>query len=306
MAEILHSTPSALRKLARGCDGSGYHFFNVKNTKGKIRSVQNPKPELKEIQVHLNRLLQKIRYPDYMMAGVKGMSYEKNAEVHLGLTSTRVCTVDINKFYPNCQRGAVKRCLESCFLQSPDVANLVADLVCLQGHLPTGGPASLLFSYWSNKDVFDHIKMLADEAGLTMTVYVDDMTFSGEKAGRKFLYDCVLPTLTRAGLRGHKIKAFHCKAPQEITGVVLRKGKTELPYRRFRDINKDELELNKSDDPKAKLKLFNRIISRLHSISSFQPSAKTKAKFLEAERKILLREHRYLQHKQKFGRQHPR
>ncbi|WP_166647357.1 reverse transcriptase family protein [Prosthecobacter fusiformis] len=301
LATVLKSNPSVLRRLAKTGDANYQHIFVT--SRGKKRAVQNPNPELKEIQVRINQLLQRINYPEYMMAGLKGLSYEKNASAHLGLESTRVCTVDIEKFYPNCQRGAVIRSLEKWFNQKHDVAVQLADLVCLNGHLPTGGPASLLFSFWSNRDVFDEIKLAADAHGLKMTVYVDDMTFSGENAGLKFLHDCVLPVLKRAGLRGHKIKSYHKSCPQEITGIILNKGKLCLPYRRFKDIDKNILALNAARKPVARLKLINSLVSRLYSVSAFFPKCKTKAKAMGKKQKALLSKFPYLKLRHRFGKQ---
>jgi hypothetical protein len=66
--------------------------------------------------------------------------------------------------------------------------------------------------------------------GLQLTVYVDDVTISGDAVSEQLLWE-VWKTIHAAGLVYHKEKRFvDCGA--EVTGVVLRNGKLALPKRR--------------------------------------------------------------------------
>lgn len=301
LAEILKSDLVTIRQLITAGNASYKNLMAV-GKRGKKRPVQDPVPALKLIQRYINTLLQRIQYPEYMMAGVKGLSYEKNALQHITGSKRRICTIDIQKFYPNCQRGAVVRSFERWFELPFDVASCLADLVCLNGHLPTGGPTSLLISYWSNKDIFDAIKTAADKEGLKMTVYVDDMAFSGENAGLCFLHDHVLPILSKAGLRGHKMRVFSKSKFAEITGLILKDSKVELPFQRFKDIDDDMAELRLTRQPAARLKILNRVISKLYSVATYHPSTKAMALHLQKKRKELLARSPHLKARQRLGK----
>ena len=53
-------------------------------------------------------------------------------------------------------------------------------ILTVNNHLPTGAPSSVLLTYWSYKDTFDTIHDFAEDIGIKMTIYVDDMTFSAK------------------------------------------------------------------------------------------------------------------------------
>ena len=100
-----------------------------------------------------------------------------------------------------------------------DVAMLLAKALTVDGHLPTGSPASPILSYYAHKGMFDGIADLAARRGLKFTVYVDDMCLSGEGATRATLYE-VRGLIAKAKLKSHKCRFFPAGKPRVVTGVA--------------------------------------------------------------------------------------
>src|SRR3546814_11192246 len=62
-----------------------------------------------------------------------------------------------------------------------DVAGILGDLCTFEGHLPTGSPISPILAYYSYHDMWAAIAAFCTAKGYTLTVYVDEVTISGEK-----------------------------------------------------------------------------------------------------------------------------
>lgn len=288
LAEILAVTPSELRALQKlGDDGYIKRMSKPKPGK-KAREVQDPKPKLKAIHKRLNRLMQRVIHPAYVQAGLRNLSYHGNAESHP--PNTWVCKVDVKSFYPNCRREKVYQFFHGRLQCSPDVSKILSDLNTIAGHLPTGGPFSMLLSFWSYFEMFEEIRERAEAKGLKMTLYVDDLTFSGPGARPKFLNDVVNPILERHGLKGHKIKAYSPSQPKVITGVVRTEAGSKIPFDRARKIKANYEELGKACDPSIKLRLMNQLISRLCEAASIEPRYQVQVKKMLACRRNFLQE----------------
>ena len=63
-----------------------------------------------------------------------------------------------------------------------DLAGLCTDVVTYAGGIPTGCPTSQIIAYYAYENMFFQIFDVAQKAGCNFTLYVDDMTFSSEKA----------------------------------------------------------------------------------------------------------------------------
>jgi len=131
-------------------------------------------------------LLSQIETPEYLHSAVKGRSYITNAYDHGA--SVGAIKLDVQKFYPNARSAEVFRFLCEELLWRRDVAGLGKALLTCRGHLPTGGNASPLLSFWAYKPMFDALAQLAELNGCVFTVYVDDMTMTGQLACRRLLH----------------------------------------------------------------------------------------------------------------------
>ena len=78
LADLLHLTPKQLVAVVRNT-ASLYRLDNIDG-----RQIEDPKHQLKGIHTRLQKLLSRIKTPDYLHSGVKGLSYISNAMAHVG------------------------------------------------------------------------------------------------------------------------------------------------------------------------------------------------------------------------------
>lgn len=204
--------------------------FTKKKT--KERWVQEPVGELKHVLSRVAYLIGGIKLPDYCHGAAQGRSYLSNAAAHKGAKS--VATFDIKSFFPSTPVSRVYGFFREGLGCAPDVAEILSNLCCYDGVLPTGAPTSPVVSFYANRALFDELHGLAQEYKLNFSVYLDDLTFSGDHVPRGFV-DLVERIVLRHGhkLSTHKTRRFSEGVPRHITGVVVVDGAVRVPHGRF-------------------------------------------------------------------------
>ncbi|WP_375379615.1 reverse transcriptase domain-containing protein [Bradyrhizobium japonicum] len=100
-----------------------------------------------------------------------------------------------------------------------DVADTLTRLSTYRKRLPTGSPLSPFLAYFAYSDTWEKVASVARTHGLTLTVYVDDVTLSGRRVPRKIVWE-IQKVIHASGLRYHKEKTYFDRAA-EITGVIV-------------------------------------------------------------------------------------
>ena len=227
LAEMLLVPRATLERLVEAGDDN----YLVRPDRKSGRIIEEPKPQLKLIHQRFARLLAQIETPDYLHSGVKGRSYITNANAH---GADDAC-VKLKKFFPSSSSHHVQRFFEDVLEYPPDVASRAKQLLTHDGHLPTGGNASPILSFWAYKPMFDEIDTLARENDCEFTLYVDDMSITGVFANRKF-QQAARKIIARYGLRAHKAKTFSPNQPRVLTGIAKTRRGREVPHRRAKGI----------------------------------------------------------------------
>ena len=261
LAELLGLMIQGLNQMAASQE-SLYKRFSKKIEKdGKIkeRFIEHPKPQLRQIQKRLVRLLDRIQPPDFIHSGFRGRSYITNALSHD--CKVRVAKIDIKKFFPSAYAGFVHRSFEDIFKCSPDVAGVIAKLTTAFSHIPTGGNSSTMISFFAFKPMFDEIHTLAKSRDLTMTCCVDDMTFSGKTATNGFLND-VHKIVSRYGLKTHKRHCFEARQSKIVTGVTLTPQGVRLPNSRRKKLHDAMKAFDEENSPQEKVALGAQMLGR--------------------------------------------
>jgi hypothetical protein len=217
LAELLGLPVSELLELAPRSDN--YQLFTI-HKNNKPREVQVPRPALKAIHKQLFRLLQRVEPPEYLQSGCKGRSHVTNARVHD--QARLLVKLDIKAYYQSTKRDAVYQFFRKTMSCSPDVAGLLSDLSCVSGHIPTGSPLSQILAFYASLPLFQEIARASESEGITFTVYVDDLTFSGEKITGQFIWT-VKQLISGRGYTYHKEASSAPFKPRIVTGVVLTK-----------------------------------------------------------------------------------
>lgn len=257
-----------------------YRKFDVEG-KNKPRSVQMPSRQLYPVHVRIFKLLRRIKLPDYLHSGVAGRSYVTNAKCHLGTKKTY--TVDIKSFFPSVSRAMVFAFFRGTMKCSEDVAGILANISTCDGHIPTGSSLSQLLAYLACKGMFDELYAASVEAGIVMTCYVDDLSFSGDSVTRAWIYGTIKPIISKYGLKSHKDKFFGLGRPKEITGVIVDGNAIKLCNRHHKSIYELLLKVPITDDSEALNNIYDELIGKLSSASQIE--AKFKAKRLAITQK---------------------
>lgn len=292
LEERLQKSVSKLKDLS---DDSNYRVFPIGKPDGSSRWVEAPKLELDIVQTRIASLLVRVAMPDYVHSGVKGRSNITNANPHIG--DHPILTMDIRRFYPSISRKSIYHFFHTMLRASPDVAGILADLCSYQGsdeqpHIPTGSRLSMPLAFWANFAMYDNLHKLCQSKGITMTVYVDDLTFSGDAVNR-LLSGKVERIVGDAGLTIHpeKTRLYRRNEPKLVTGVVIegndlkvRNKHHKLIYRLF-----NELEAATSDEALESLqkvatdKIKEQLLGRLSAAGQIDPKFKQRAAGLRQE-----------------------
>lgn len=219
LADILKVDAAELRRLANET-GILYSEFEVPKKDGGRRPIENPSRQLKLIQARIARLLGRIEPPDYLFCPVKGRCYVSNAAQHRGQRVIRC--LDIRKYYPSTSSKRVFWFFNKVMKCEPDVSAILSRIATYKESLPTGSPLSPILSYFAHVDVWEGISAICKRENYRLTVYIDDVTISGQRVAAKVLWE-IKRAIHRSGLRYHKEKKF-VDRPAEVTGVIVTKN----------------------------------------------------------------------------------
>lgn len=204
-----------------------YREFDIPKAGGKLRHCEDPVPALKAIHSRIASALSQIEAPDFLFCPVKGRSYISNAAAHRHNRAVRC--LDIKKFFPSTPSRRVYWFFKTVLGFRGDAAGLMTDLTTFDGRLPTGSPLSPILAYFAFYDMWAEIAAFCRSRDYVLTVYIDDVTVSGEKVPLSDLWH-IKTIIRRHGLEYHKEKSF-IDRPAEITGVVIRDGEVLAPHR---------------------------------------------------------------------------
>jgi RNA-directed DNA polymerase len=280
LCEILQITKSDLKYIKRNSEN--YIRFTTKGG----RDVQWPKPILRRAQKRAAQLLSRIETPDFLHSAKRGRSYITNARQHVG--SDPSVKIDIRGFYQSVRAAGVFHFFADKMCCDPDVAAVLTKLLTVDGHLPTGGNASPIISYFTYVDMFSEIERLARERDCVVTCLIDDMTFTGPGATRPLIYD-VRRIIARYRLWGHKTKIFKPSQPKIITGVAVTRIGLRVPNKRQVAIAEDLKSLAAAQFDQERLVLLRRVIGRMHEAAQIEPHWRSRADSLVIQRREIER-----------------
>lgn len=272
LSEIL-GLPLNVLKLCKS--DSYYSCFDLEQ-KNKIRSIQQPINQLFIIHQRIASLLSRVNHPDYLHSGRKKYSIITNASQHL-ISDKKTLTIDIESFFPSTTQNKVFHFFRTVFSQSVDVADLLSQLLTFNNHVPTGSPVSMSLAFWANKNLFDELSRFSKNRNTIMTVYVDDLTFTGSGVNTNFLKNAS-KIIEKHNLKVKESKVFLYKEnqPKFITGTVVLNNELDAEFKQFKALRVSEyLFLN---DPKNEV-YRNSYNGRLAFLSQIKPNLKIKMNF---------------------------
>ncbi len=260
-------------------DYGNFKLFVIRQG-NKDRAVQEPKYNLQKLHKRIHKLLARVQVPEYLHSAVKGKSYLTNARAHE--LSVPTIKIDVKKFFPSVTRKAIFRFFQEALKCRRDVAGMLADLLSFDARLPTGSSASPIIAYYAYKPMFDALSSLADRNGLRMTCYVDDVTMSGDTAGRVMLYEAHR-IISGYGLKSHKMKMFPSNKPKVITGVCNSSSGERVPNSLHLKIKLGFDNLRNAKTIEEISNVAGPLLGRLESARQINPIFGARAKTLRAQ-----------------------
>ncbi|MBM0065955.1 reverse transcriptase family protein [Alkalicoccobacillus gibsonii] len=221
-------------------------FSLTKNN--KTRTLLNPSKQYKRILRKINQLLQGINFPTYLHSGVKQKNALSNACYHN--SHSHICTMDIKNFFPSTSEAFVYKFFKDKFKMSEDVAKIMTLLVTYKNEnevarLPQGFPTSSILSYLVYFDFFNGVNALAHSRNMKFSIYVDDLTFSSNRAFTPSFLNRIVTIAQQYELTIHpdKTQFYNRHAHKKITGVILKQETVRAPLFIHKQINQHYLDI---------------------------------------------------------------
>jgi uncharacterized membrane protein YccF (DUF307 family) len=231
LAELLSLTRESLDAvLSMDRPYSRRQMEETRNGKVKQRTIQEPRGDLRPIHAYVSKILSRIEPPGFLFCPVKRRSYVSNAAQHIN--SKVVRTLDIKNYFPSTPRHRVFWFFSKVMLCSLDVSAVLAQLLTADAVLATGSTVSPILSFFAFYDMWLAIGKIAQGANCIITVYMDDVTLSGESVPNSLIWE-IKKKIHSRGLRYHKERHYQGSFA-EITGIVLRQGKMMVPNRQLK------------------------------------------------------------------------
>lgn len=234
LAEVLDwkGAPSSIRPFSRR--SSNYKVYLDKSNPDKPRLVEAPRDAIKRLQKRIETLLKRLVLPDYLHSATPGRSYLTNSNAHCETAGCTV-TLDVSEFFASVTVDRIERLFITSFGCSRDIAEILARLLCCNGHLATGSPASPLVSFLAYRDVFDRIDARAAALDGKFTLYIDDIALTGATVGHGDI-SWITRLLERVALKvkRSKTRLFSADAAKVVTGRAFRHGFSRAPNRQHR------------------------------------------------------------------------
>lgn len=280
LANLLHINLTDLKKLKNNKDN--YKPFVIKKEGKKDRTIESPKKLLEKVHTRIASLLCRIKTPNFLHSGIKGRTYITNAKAHLG--KHKVLTSDLRSFYPSTTKKMIFELFHYNFCCSVEVSDLIASVATYEDHLPTGSRLSMPLALWANINMFLEIELLAKKHSINMTVYVDDLVFSGNNLNELFS-SVVNKIVLKHGHKIHNGKTVLYKSDEIklITGVIVHNEKIFIRNLHHKNMHNDLEEWKTYKNaflvPDA---LKNRLLGRINALAQIDPRLKDKAKSILA------------------------
>ena len=228
VANLVNESKDNLRKLATLRFKEQFLVRRTIETNGKRRALVYPTGRLRLVHERLKFHLTKIVQPSYLMCPRKGRSQRDNALVHL--KSAQFLTLDIKQFYPSTTRWMIRNSLVEQFGMYTDVAGLIAHLSTADDRACFGSPLTPVLVSLVHRPMFDRIADHCKLDELNYTVWVDDLTISGERITGN-LCKTIREIVTCNGLKSHKLRIYSGKRVVFITGVGVVGANLVVPNR---------------------------------------------------------------------------
>ncbi|WP_082828306.1 retron St85 family RNA-directed DNA polymerase (plasmid) [Tistrella mobilis] len=241
-----------------------YRSFSLIKKDGTERTIDTPRTYLKVIQWWiLDNITSQVEISRNAFGFVRGRSAVQNAGHHLG--AQHILNVDIRQFFPSVKIAQVFEIFMSIGYNE-EVAEMLSELCCIDGHLPQGAPTSPSIANLILRDLDENLCNLADRSGCLYSRYADDLTFSSHSRINDNFLESVRKEVENSGfkLKSEKTRFSGRGDRMEVTGVVI--NEKLQPPRDWRKLTRAKLHKLDSSN-----RLTRRQLSYLQGVMGMAP-----------------------------------
>ena len=259
-----------LVKIAKSSNKFYRPFDLKKRFSKKWRHIDNPISDLKEIQERINKLILRdfiLQLPSNIIGGVKNKTILDNARVHVN--QAMVLILDIKNCFPKTKSTTIYKVWERMLGFDPNSSRILTQLTTLKKHLPQGSPASPSLSNLALLQLFEEVNIYTKQHGLNFTMYVDDITVSGEYEEVTRAIGLLISIIQKYGyqVRSKKIKKMPSSVAQITTGIKLNK-KMSVSKAKIDEVRRNIINLANLKKPYTTKK---SILGKIEHIKSLSP-----------------------------------
>lgn len=192
-------------------------FPIIKN--GKRRIISQPINELntKLTELYINIFSKYVFRKIISCSKRRGLIYHIKPHTH----KDYVITLDIKDCFPSTRFSIIKESLRKAFELNSNESQLLSLLVTRKNSLPQGSVTSTFICNLCLENILQEVSEKADQLGVNITVYVDDIAISGPVQESIDIFNDVISTLRKNGYRTKKIKKYFKNQLQIINGIVV-------------------------------------------------------------------------------------
>lgn len=279
LARVLGITKKELRSII--VRRVALYSFRDVEIGGKARSLAVPIWEMREVHERVKVLLNRIQLPNYIYSPRKGKSSVDNAVSHVG--SNAFVKLDIKQFYPSTTDEHVFQFFRYRLRMIDDVAGRLTKICTVNGRVPFGSPLSPVLCALVHDDVFSRISQACEIAGDTMTLWVDDVTISGNRVDQTLIHD-IRRLINAKRMQPHKSQRVGQRTGVVITGTFLNSHGISPANRLHVKMREKLADLKNSESDEEKYGLVLSLIGLVnHFMTIYAPDS---APYLRLKRRL--------------------
>jgi RNA-directed DNA polymerase len=289
LAAIIGMDLKLIRRLAHNRND---HYWRKERLIGeKKRLIVCPFGIMRQIHERVQSLCNRVEQPEYLHSPRRGHTAAGNADIHR--SSKVVAKLDIRQFYPSTTDEHVFRFFRNRMNMTDDVAGLITKLCTVDRRLPFGSPLSPILCTLVHRELFDQIALYCRSLSLKMSLWVDDITMSGDTVTESAIWT-VKQIIHASGLEYHKVKVRALSQGVIITGHYLHHAGVAAANKHHLGVRDSLADLDRTADPAARLKLVRSLIGKTnYGRSIYDPTSPVRERldrrrdWLHAERRRL-------------------
>jgi RNA-directed DNA polymerase len=290
LATLLNSDLRTIQRLAR--DRREHYWRMERQLGGKQRLIVCPFGIMRQIQERIQSLCNRIEQPKYLQSPRRGHTAIGNAGLHS--RAKMVAKLDIRQFYPSTTDEHVFRFFKHRMKMRDEIAGLITKLSTVDGKLPFGSPLSPVLCTLVHRDLFDQVNLYCHTSGLVMSLWVDDITISGDTVVDSVIW-MVKQFIHVKGLKYHKVKVRALSRGVVVTGHFLTQSGMAPANKHHVGVRDSLRELDNTTEPTARLSLVRSLIGKTnHARGIYAPESSVRAR-LDRRRDWLHTERRRLE-----------